>query len=317
MRATPLSLLLALALSPATLGSCISSPSQDTSAELRPEFKCADTVDNDDDGLIDCDDPDCPRSCACDPSLCKERCEDNRDNDDDGLVDEGCPCRFNGSSNGVCLNGRLDGAGACSSPEGYQMVETACDGLDNDCDGVPDAGCNCRFDDKSSGVCLFAIVAPTGQCGIPAGFTSPEEGSNVECDGLDNDCDGTIDSADCDACAFISSAAQPGDAPVGVCLAGIKVSLECEEPVSFQIMESLCDGADNDCDGAIDERCPCQFKDANAGVCLTAQRDEEGACAAPVGYQELELNCDDDLDNDCDGAIDCDDEDCGGANCTF
>ena len=162
MRATPLSLLLALALSPATLGSCISSPSQDTSAELRPEFKCADTVDNDDDGLLDCDDPACPRSCACDPSLCKERCEDNRDNDDDGLVDEGCPCRFNGSSNGVCLNGRLDGAGACSSPEGYQMVETACDGLDNDCDGGPDAGCNCRFDDKSSGVCLFAIVAPSG-----------------------------------------------------------------------------------------------------------------------------------------------------------
>ena len=90
-----------------------------------------------------------------------ERC-DGLDNDGDDAVDEdwpelGQPC---GEDRGQCRPGQYlcseDGAGVfCEGAVGPRAE--VCDGLDNDCDGVPDNG--------------------------------PDE----ICDGLDNDCDGLID----------------------------------------------------------------------------------------------------------------------------
>lgn len=51
--------------------------------ESKPEANCRDGVDNDDDGLIDCEDDDCATSFFC-PEV---DCEDGVDNDGDGLVD--------------------------------------------------------------------------------------------------------------------------------------------------------------------------------------------------------------------------------------
>lgn len=56
-----------------------------------PAERCADTVDNDLDGLTDCDDPDCDGVFACE----NEDCADGRDNDGNGLVDAQDPrCWF-------------------------------------------------------------------------------------------------------------------------------------------------------------------------------------------------------------------------------
>ena len=46
--------------------------------------RCADGMDNDFDGIIDCDDPDCDGHCSEQGST---RCQDGRDNDGDGLID--------------------------------------------------------------------------------------------------------------------------------------------------------------------------------------------------------------------------------------
>src|SRR5690606_28983007 len=65
------------------------------------ELECADAVDDDCDGLVDCADPDCEgRLCAgggmvcatgvCTCSTTLEFCND-RDEDCDGTVDDGCP----------------------------------------------------------------------------------------------------------------------------------------------------------------------------------------------------------------------------------
>lgn len=49
---------------------------------------CSDVVDNDYDGVTDCDDPDCDGHCAEEDAV---RCTDGRDNDGDGLVDAADP----------------------------------------------------------------------------------------------------------------------------------------------------------------------------------------------------------------------------------
>jgi len=177
------------------------------------------------------------------------------------------------------------------------------------------------------------------------------------CDGIDNDCDDLVDEGfdlntdpnNCGACGNVCGnlpQANPkcvaGACAVDTCLPGwvdVSDAPGCECLVSNEGVE-LCDGADNDCDGTIDEdfafetdplNCGacgniCRF--ANAGALCQAGQCERGACGA--GYIDLnndaadgcEYACEvsnagteicDGVDNDCDGLIDNDPVDAGGA----
>lgn len=88
-------------------------PAVDLTEEPLPESVCDDRLDNDEDGLTDCQDPDCPLEC--------EVCNDLVDNNGDSLTDcadpqcalsEGCP-EFCGNE----ADDDADGAVDCDDPE--------------------------------------------------------------------------------------------------------------------------------------------------------------------------------------------------------
>ncbi|MFO0596999.1 MAG: MopE-related protein [Myxococcaceae bacterium] len=136
---------------------------------------------------------------------------DNQDNDCDGMTDEGVvsstPCALDA---GVCA-GKVAAcrAGAfettCTAASygpDYQLTETLCDGLDNDCNGVVDRlgdGGFVRIGscELSQGVCANvqrACIAGNGEAPCTAASYGPTyEASEFTCDGLDNDCDGRTD----------------------------------------------------------------------------------------------------------------------------
>ncbi len=221
-----------------------------------------------------------------------ETCGDNIDNNCDGSVDEGCACDFSGTSTGVCADGVIDANGNCTAPAGYEATETSCDQLDNDCDGVVDEGCACDFGGTSTGVCATGSVDPSsGDCTQPAGYEADE----TSCDGVDNDCDGTVD----EGCGC-----QYNGLAVGVCAAGVVgANGSCEAPATYQATETSCDSVDNDCDGTTDEGCACDFNGTSTGVCASGVIAANGTCQAPSAYQSNETSCDG-VDNDCDGVVD-------------
>ncbi|MCK5340919.1 MAG: hypothetical protein KAJ60_07580, partial [Desulfobulbaceae bacterium] len=105
----------------------------DAPPEPEPEI-CTDDIDNDLDGLIDCDDTqDCATDSACDVAPpADEVCDDGIDNDGDGATDCADPdCAGVAVSGGIC------------GPEGRS--DTCRDTFDNDGDGdvdCLDSGCS-------------------------------------------------------------------------------------------------------------------------------------------------------------------------------
>ena len=131
-----------------------------------PVEDCGNGIDDDEDGLIDCDDPECD-------GLCPEadNCSDRRDNDGDGFTD--------------CLDSDCPPCPA----------EICDNGLDDDGDGFTDCDDpDCQIDNDGDG-----RFAPP--CGDDCDDTNPNinPGISEVCgDGLDNDCDRLVDCDDPD-----------------------------------------------------------------------------------------------------------------------
>ncbi|MEZ4472573.1 MAG: MopE-related protein [bacterium] len=181
----------------------------------------------------------------------------------------------------------------------------ACDGRDNDCDGATDEGFDLPRDPQNCGRCGVICEAPgatvacvAGRCGISGcqpGFANPDgdPGNGCECrlagaeqcNGLDEDCDGRIDEgvdvqndpANCGGCG--RACAVPNAEPVclqavcgvGRCRAGFgdadgQAANGCECAVANGGAE-LCNAADEDCDGRVDEGFDLGSDVRNCGAC--------------------------------------------------
>ncbi len=185
-----------------------------------------------------------------------------------------------------------------------------CDGLDNDCNGVVDDGLTGPSCAQQQGVCAGATAACGGVAGWQGcGFAEYSkaaaaqgaiyEANETRCDGKDNDCDGAVD----EGCACSDGQSQACGQNVGECKAGTQTCLagtwgNCAGEVTAQ--PEVCDGKDNNCDGAVDENLTRPCANACGNGIETCSGGVFATCTAPKPSQEI---CDG-LDNDCDGTID-------------
>ena len=163
----------------------------------------------------------------------------------------GASCNSAGTLTSPCSVGLLrctSGTWACS---GSATPNTeACDNADNDCNGaiddVPAVAC------VPSGTPATLVYGGPSQCkkglqtcGTCAGFVGP---SQETCDGIDNDCNGLVDDNPLGANADCGFSKPPCTLGKTACVNGALICLGGVQPQA-----EVCDGADNNCNGSVDE----------------------------------------------------------------
>ena len=235
----------------------------------------------------------------------------------------------------ACLD--CDDTAAAVNPDAREL----CDGLDNNCDGDTDeAG-------AAGEATWYADADADGQgnardvrvaCDQPTGYVSNAEDCNdaaaasflggVErCDGLDNDCDGTIDLEATDAATWYHDGDLDEHGNIGLSVLAcaqpvgfVASSDDCDDnnPTAYPSATEVCDEADNNCDGAVDEGVGSTWYQDGDRDGHGLSGSSQSACSQPAGFVASSDDCNDtnptaypgatevcdEADNNCDNAVD-------------
>jgi hypothetical protein len=217
------------------------------------------------------------------PTDSSERC-DGRDDDGDRRIDEdygvGQPCDgpdLDGCEDGTWVCDESGDQAVCSDAEDDAPSAELCNSADDDCDGSIDEGFSvgesCDGDDDDLCADGATVCGEDGQQAVcDDGANDPVNGER--CNDEDDDCDGTFDEGYPglgDPCDGIDS---------DMCVDGYMdctadgVDIECVDATDEN--QETCDGADDDCDVAIDEDFDLETDIDNCGGCGLACTNAHG-----------------------------------------
>jgi MYXO-CTERM domain-containing protein len=214
---------------------------------------------------------------------------DNLDNNCDGQVDEGNPQSGQvcvSGIPGVCSAGKYDCAAGgnlqCVPDVAPSSQSEVCNGLDDDCDGATDDG----FD---VGV---ACSAGVGACKVDGAYACDVNGGSVcsavagtptpeQCNGIDDNCDGTIDDGfDLGGACTLSEGACKAS---GDYVCDAMGTIVCNATPGMPGPEVCGNPIDEDCDGELDNGCV----DSDADGLFDTEETE-------IGLDPKDTDCDDD-----------------------
>ena len=184
------------------------------------------------------------------------------------------------------------------NPSAYPGAPESCNGLDENCDTVPDDTFPCT-PGRTGGCTTSAGCAGVWTCGADCNWGRCIVTTSESCNGADDDCDGLVDED------FTCALGSTGPCSVGACSGTRTCGLGCVWGACVASAVEVCNGVDDDCDGAVDETFACVLgtsRSCTVGACAGTQSCVAG-CSWGACTVTIAETCNG-VDDDCDGSTD-------------